>query len=134
MPFYQRGIRWIHEHTDMKVMLHSDGALRPLLPSLIEMGVDILNPVPTSANGMNGAEIKAEFGSKLVFWGASLDCRQTLPFGTEGEVTRDVAEHVRTMAADGGYVFAPVHNIQAGVPVENVIAMYDTARSLAGYT
>lgn len=133
MPFYRRGIAWIHKHTEMKVMLHSDGALRPLLPSLIEMGVDILNPVQTSANGMNGAELKEEFGSRLVFWGASLDCQQTLPFGTEDEVCRDVADHVRTMAPGGGYVFAPVHNIQAGVPVENVIAMYDAARSLAKY-
>lgn len=133
MPHYQRGLAWIHEHTDMKVMLHSDGALRPLLPSLLEMGVDILNPVQTSANGMNGAELKAEFGSELVFWGASLDCQHTLPFGTQDEVAREVADHIRAMATGGGYVFAPVHNIQAGVPVENVIAMYDTARSLAEY-
>ena len=134
MPFYRRGIDWIHAHTDMKVMLHSDGALRPLLPSLIEMGVDILNPVQTSAKDMHGPELKAEFGAELVYWGASLDCQQTLPFGTAEDVARDVANHVRTMATGGGYVFAPVHNIQALVPAENVIAMYDTARSLAVYT
>jgi uroporphyrinogen-III decarboxylase len=133
MPFYQRGIRWLHQCTDMKVMLHSDGALRPLLPSLVEMGVDILNPVQTRAVGMDGAELKAQFGSELAFWGASLNCQQTLPFGTEDDIARAVADHVSTMAPGGGYVFAPVHNIQARVPVENVIAMYDTARSLAEY-
>lgn len=131
MPFYQRGIRWIHEHTDMKVLLHSDGALRPLLPSLIEMGVDILNPVQTSARGMQGAELKAEFGSDLVFWGASLDCQSTLPFGSPEEVVQEVTDHLQTFAPGSGYVFASVHNIQAHVPVENVIAMFDTARSFA---
>ncbi|TWU40510.1 uroporphyrinogen decarboxylase family protein [Novipirellula artificiosorum] len=127
MPFYQRGIRWIHENTEMKVLLHSDGALRTLIPSLIEMGVDILNPVQTSADGMDGAELKAEFGSQLVFWGGSLDCQHTLPFGTIDEVVAEVTKHVSAFAAGGGYVFAPVHNIQASVPIENMIAMYDTA-------
>ena len=134
MPYYQRGIRWIHEHTEMKVLLHSDGALRPLLPSIIEMGVDILNPLQTSAVGMEGPEIKADFGSELVFWGGSLDCQHTLPFGTVEEVVAEVTEHVQTLAPGGGYVFAPVHNIQAKVPVENIIAMYDTALSVGVYS
>jgi uroporphyrinogen decarboxylase len=129
MPHYQRGTRWIHEHTDMKVLLHSDGALRPLMPSIIEMGVDILNPVQTSAVGMEGPGLKADFGSEIVFWGGSLDCQHTLPFGTVDEVANEVADHIRSLATGGGYVFAPVHNIQARVPVDNVIAMYDTARS-----
>ena len=131
MPFYQRGIRWIHDNTNMKVLLHSDGALRPLLPSLIEMGVDILNPVQTSARGMQGAELKAEFGSQLVFWGASLDCQRTLPFGTPEEVTQEVTQHLQTFAPGSGYVFASVHNIQALVPVDNIIAMFDTALTFA---
>jgi len=62
-----------------------------------------------------------------VFWGGSLDCQQTLPFGTPDEVTHEVQEHVRTFAPGGGYVFAPVHNIQAGVPPENVVAMFEAA-------
>jgi len=82
---------------------------------------------------MDGAELKAEFGADLAFWGGSLDCQKTLPFGTEEEVAQEVAEHIRTLAPGGGYVFAPVHNIQAGVPVENVIAMYDAALSQASY-
>ena len=127
MPFYRRGLDWVHQHTQMKVMLHSDGALYPLIPSLIEMGVDILNPVQTSAEGMDPVRLKQEFGDQLTFWGASLDCQQTLPFGTPDEVAREVEQHVRVCKPGGGYVFAPVHNIQAGVPPENLLAMFDTA-------
>jgi len=133
LPFYQRGLEWIHRHTEMKVMLHSDGALYPLIPSLIEMGVDILNPVQTSAQGMDAVRLKTEFGDRLTFWGGSLDCQQTLPFGHAEEVAREVAIHVRTFKPGGGYVFAPVHNIQAGVPPENIVAMYDTALAEAAY-
>jgi uroporphyrinogen decarboxylase len=133
LPFYRRGLQWIHQHTDMKVMLHSDGALYPLLPSLIEMGVDILNPVQTSANGMDPARLKAEFGDRIAFWGGSLDCQRTLPFGSPREVAHEVAEHLRVFKPGGGYLFAPVHNIQAGVPPENVVAMFDTALSQGAY-
>ena len=133
LPHYQRGIDWIHNNTRMKVMLHSDGALYPLIPSLIEMGVDILNPIQTSANGMDPVVLKQEFGDSLVFWGASLDCQQTLPFGTPEEVAREVEQHIQVFAPGGGYVFAPVHNIQAGVSPQNVISMFDTALSHAAY-
>ena len=95
------------------------------------MGVDILNTVQTSARGMQGSELKAEFGSELVFWGASLDCQRTLPFGTPEEVAQEVTEHLQTFAPGSGYVFASVHNIQALVPVDNVVTMFDTARSFA---
>ena len=131
MPHYKRGLDWVHENTQMKVLLHSDGAIYPLLESLIEMGVDILNPVQTSADGMDARRLKDEFGDRLVFWGGSLDCQKTLPFGTSEEVAREVEEHVRIFSPGGGYVFAPVHNIQAGVPPENVIAIFDTALSVS---
>lgn len=127
MPHYKRGLDWIHAHTDMKVFLHSDGAILPLIPSIIEMGVDILNPIQTSAAGMDAETLKSQFGDKLVFWGGSLDCQKTLPFGSPDEVRREVAEHIRVFAPGGGYVFASVHNIQANVPPENVIAMFDAA-------
>ncbi len=133
MPFYQRGLNWVHEHTQMKVMLHSDGALFPLLPSIIEMGVDILNPVQTSAAGMDPLLLKAEFGDQLTFWGASLDCQQTLPFGTPEDVAREVEQHLEAFRPGGGYVFAPVHNVQAAVPPENLVAMFDTARAFGRY-
>ncbi len=125
MPHYKRGLDWVHANTEMKVFLHSDGAILPLIPSIIEMGVDILNPVQTSATGMDAQTLKSDFGDQLVFWGGSLDCQKTLPFGTPEEVRREVNEHVRVFSPGGGYVFASVHNIQANVPAENVIAMFD---------
>ena len=133
MPFYRRGLDWIHQNTRMKIFLHSDGAIYPLIPSLIEMGVDILNPVQTSARGMDPQRLKREFGDRLVFWGASLDCQATLPFGSPDNVAREVEQHIRALAPRGGYVFAPVHNIQAGVPPENLVAMFDTALRAGRY-
>lgn len=130
MPHYRRGIEWIHRHTSYRVMLHSDGAIAPLIPSLIEMGIDVLNPVQTSAAGMDPAELKRQFGRQLVFWGGSLDCQKTLPYGTPEEVAAEVRRHVELLAPGGGYVFASVHNIQAGVPPENIEAMFDTARAV----
>ncbi len=127
MPHYQRGLQWIHANTDMKVLLHSDGAIFPLLPSLVEMGIDILNPVQTSAVGMDPVQLKQEFGHQLTFWGGSLDCQKTLPYGSVEEVVAEVQRHVEVFAPGGGYVFTSVHNVQANVPPPNVIAMYDTA-------
>lgn len=128
MPHYQRGLAWIRRNTSTKIMLHTDGAIYPLIPSLIEMGVEILNPVQTSAGGMDPGRLKQEFGRQLVFWGGSLDCQQTLPYGTPDEVAAEVRRHVKALGPGGGYIFAPVHNIQAGVPAENIVAMFDTAR------
>jgi uroporphyrinogen decarboxylase len=129
MPYYRRGLEWVHAHTGMKVFMHNDGAIFDLLPTLIEMGVDILNPVQTTAKGMDPVKLKSQFGDRLVFWGGSCDCQHTLAFGTPDEVAREVQEHVRILAPGGGYVLASVHNIQAGVPAENVIALFDAARS-----
>lgn len=133
MPHYQRGLDWIHENTNMKVFLHSDGAIYPLIPSLIELGVDILNPIQTSAKGMDAQRLKDEFGDQITFWGGSLDCQKTLPFGTPDEVAEEVKQHVRTFAPGGGYVFASVHNIQAKVAPENVVAMLDSAHESCPY-
>jgi len=131
MPYYQRGCDWIHKNTDMKIMLHSDGAIFPLIPSIIEMGIDILNPIQTTAKGMDAVLLKREFGDRLVFWGGSCDCQHTLSFAGSSDVQREVEENIRVFASGGGYVFAPVHNIQAGVQPENIIALYDTARSIS---
>jgi uroporphyrinogen decarboxylase len=128
MPHYKRGLDWVHANTEMKVFLHSDGAIAPLIPSILEMGVDILNPVQTSAKGMDAQALKDQFGDRLVFWGGSLDCQKTLPFGTPHEVAEEVHGHAAVFAPGGGYVFASVHNIQANVPPENVIAMFDAVQ------
>jgi len=128
MPHYKRGLDWIHQNTRMKVFMHNDGAIFDFIPTLIEMGVDILNPVQTTAAGMDPARLNREFGDRMVFWGAACNCQHTLPFGTPQQVAREVEETIRIFAPGGGYVFASVHNIQAGVPPENVIAMFEAAR------
>lgn len=133
MPFYKQGLDWVHSHTGMKIFMHNDGAIFPFLPTLVEMGVDILNPVQTTAKGMDPAKLKAEFGDKLVFWGGSCDCQGTLAFGTPEQVAAEVEANLRIFAPGGGYVVASVHNIQARVPAQNVIALFDTARTAGIY-
>ena len=129
MPYYKRGLDWVHQNTKMKVMFHSDGALFPLIPSLIEMGVDILNPVQVNARGMESGRLKQTFGDKLVFWGGAADCQQTLPFGKPADVAREAEANLQAFSPGGGYVFAAVHNIQTGVPPDNILALFETARS-----
>ena len=129
LPAYRRGLDWIHARTPWKVLLHSDGALVPLLPSIIEMGVDILNPVQTTAAGMDPRRLKHEFGEQLVFWGGSCDCQGTLIRGSPAQVAADVRANLDCFAPGGGYVFASVHNIQADVPPENIVALFDAALS-----
>jgi uroporphyrinogen decarboxylase len=132
LPAYKRGLDWIHANTTWKVMLHSDGAVFPLLPAIVEMGVDILNPVQTTAAGMDARRLKAGFGEKLVFWGGACDPQTTLAFGASAEVARETAANIEALAQGGGYVFAPVHNIQATVPPENVLSMFETALLVGG--
>ncbi|HEY8665729.1 MAG TPA: uroporphyrinogen decarboxylase family protein [Tepidisphaeraceae bacterium] len=128
LPAYRRGLDWIHNHTGWKVMLHSDGAIFPLLDAIVEMGVDILNPVQTTADGMDARRLHERYGGKLVFWGGSCDCQNTLTYGTSQQVAAEVRENLRIFRpSDGGYVFAPVHNVQANVPPQNVAALFDTA-------
>jgi uroporphyrinogen decarboxylase len=133
MPYYKQGLDWIHQNTHWKVFMHNDGAIFDLIPSLLEMGIDVLNPVQTTAKGMDPVRLKEQFGDRLVFWGAACDCQGTLAFGTPEEVAREVEENLRVLAPGGGYVLASVHNIQAGVPPENVIALFDTALSAGRY-
>lgn len=128
MPFYQRGLDWIHRHTCWKVLLHSDGAIRPLIPSLIEIGVDALNPVQVSCHGMAPAGLREDFGGGIAFWGGSCDSQGTLGRGTAEEVAEEVANCLDAFRPrEGGFVFASVHNIQANVPPANIAALFDTA-------
>jgi uroporphyrinogen decarboxylase len=117
------GIKQAAPH--VKLLLHSDGAILPILPDLIEIGVDILNPVQVSAKGMGDtALLKREFGRDLVFWGA-IDTQTALPHGTPGEVRDEVQRRIQDLAQGGGYVLASVHNIQGDVPPENIVAMVE---------
>ena len=108
------------------VIYHSDGALRPLLPDLIAMGVDVLNPVQADAKGMEPVALKADFGDQLVFHGG-IDIIRTLPKGTVDEVRSEVSERIRVLGQDGGYLLCSSHHIQSDTPLENVLAMYDLA-------
>jgi uroporphyrinogen decarboxylase len=111
-----------------KVMLHCCGAVRQLLPDLIDAGLDAINPVQISCRGMDAGGLKRDFGGDLTFWGGGCDTQQILPCGTPAEVRAHVLRQCETMAPGGGFVFQQVHNILANVPPGNIIAMYDAVR------
>jgi len=132
-PFYTRVNAWIHAHTPWKTFIHSCGSIQPLIPDIIEAGFDILNPVQTSATNMQPAELKARFGDQVTFWGGGVDTQGTLPFGTPDEVRAQVRERLQIFGKGGGFVFNPIHNVQAGVPIENLLAMYEALREYSQY-
>ena len=126
-PKQKRLVEAIKKKTKAKLFYHSCGATRDLIPDLIEIGFDILNPVQVSAKDMNTKELKNEFGREMVFWGGGVDTQHVLPFGKPQEVADEVKRRIDDLAPGGGYVFAVVHNIQAFVPPENIVVAFDTA-------
>jgi uroporphyrinogen decarboxylase len=126
-PKQKRLVEAIKKKTDAKLFFHSCGATRGLIPDLIEIGFDILNPVQVSARGMDTRELKAEFGRDIVFWGGGVDTQHILPFGKPREVVDEVKRRIDDLAPGGGFVFAAVHNIQAFVPPQNIVAAFETA-------
>jgi len=127
-PYHRRLCECIHRNSPAKVFLHTCGAVRKLLPDLLDAGVEILNPVQGSAKDMDTRALKQEFGDRLSFWGA-IDTQHVLPHGSEDDVRAEVERRICDLAPGGGYVLAPVHNVQADVPPANVIAMYAHART-----
>lgn len=132
-PRHARFFRYIKEHIDAYLFIHTCGAVYEFIPDLIEMGVDILNPVQVSAHGMDTRRLKEEFGEEITFWGGGCDTQRILPFGTPIDVREEVRCRIRDLAPGGGFVFTQVHNIQAGVPPENIIAMYETVKRYGRY-
>jgi hypothetical protein len=132
MPYYKRINDWIHGHTAWKTFKHSCGAVKTLIPAFIESGFDILNPVQVSAAGMDARELKQEFGGDIVFWGGGVDTQKTLAFGTPEAVRAEVLERCEIFGRDGGFVFNAVHNIQANVPIANIVAMFDALNEFNG--
>lgn len=130
LPYYKRLNDWIHTHTTWKIFKHSCGAVLPLIPAMIDSGFDILNPVQINAKDMDSKVLKEQFGGQLVFWGGGIDTQRVLAFGTKEEVRRQVMEQCEILGKDGGFVFNTVHNIQANVPVENVITMIETLNEI----
>ena len=132
-PFHKKINDWVHQHTSWKTFIHSCGSVMALLEDFITAGFDIFNPVQTSAANMDPLELKRKFGDHITFWGGGVDTQHTLPFGTSEDVRREVRQRIRAFGPGAGFVFNGVHNIQALVPVENVLAMYETAREYGRY-
>lgn len=126
-PKQRRLVEAIKARTAAKVFYHGCGAVTEQIPDLIDIGVDIINPVQVSARGMDTRHLKQAFGRDVVFWGGGVDTQHVLPFGTPRQVADEVKRRIDDLAPGGGFVFAAVHNIQAGVPPENIVAAFDTA-------
>ena len=111
----------------LKVAYHTDGCIYPIIPELIEIGVDVLNPI--QPRSMDPQRLKREFGSRLCFWG-SIDEQQTLPFGTPGDVRREAEERIAILGNGGGLIIGPTHHVQLDTPVENLLALVNTVRGV----
>lgn len=133
MPFHKRVNDWVHEHTTWKTFTHTCGSVVALIPEFVEAGFDILNPVQCSAAGMDPAALKRAFGDQITFWGGGIDTQHTLPFGTPDEVRREVRERIEVFGPGGGFIYNTIHNIQARVPVENLLALFETVRDAGTY-
>jgi hypothetical protein len=120
---------WIRANTGWKVFYHSCGAVAELLDDLVEIGVDIVNPVQYTACGMGLDVLKKKYGDRLVFWGGGIDTQRVLPFGTPEEVWNEVVGNIETLAKGGGFVFSAVHNIQANIPAENLAALFGAVKA-----
>jgi hypothetical protein len=132
-PFQKRLNDWVHQHTPWKTFMHSCGSVKAFIPDFIEAGFDILNPVQWTADDMDPATLKARFGDQVTFWGGGVDTQDTLPFGAPDEVRDQVRERIRIFGPGGGFVFNTIHNVQPQVPVENLLAMYETVREYRDY-
>lgn len=134
MPRHKRLFSFIKQCApNVKIFLHSCGAIFSIIPDLIEAGVDILNPVQVSASGMDTKKLKREYGRELVFWGGGVDTQRVLPYGTPEEVRDEVRRRIDDLAPGGGFVFNTVHNIQADVPPQNLAAMLETLEEYGIY-
>jgi uroporphyrinogen decarboxylase len=132
-PRHSRLFAFIKEQAPVRIFYHTCGAVRALIPDLIDAGIDILNPVQLSAAGMDPDELKKEFGRDLVFWGGGIDTQRVLGTGTTDEIRQHVRRNIEALAPGGGFVFAAVHDIQANVPPENIMAMWEAWAAHSAY-
>ena len=130
LPYYRKVNDWIHLNTNWKTFKHSCGAVEPLMKHFIDAGFDIINPVQINASGLDPVKLKKEYGEKLVFWGGGVDTQGAFAFGTPAQVKEQVKSQCGILNENGGFVFNTVHNIQANVPFENVVAMLDALKEL----
>ncbi len=130
LPYYKKVNDWIHSNTEWKTFKHSCGAIEQLMPNFIESGFDIINPVQINAAGMDTVNLKKKYGDKITFWGGGVDTQHTFAFGTPQEVRDQVKRQCEILNENGGFVFNTIHNIQANVPFENVLAMLEALQEL----
>ncbi len=133
-PWYSKIFSTIKKHQpDIKIFFHSCGSSRFIIPDLIESGVDIFNPVQTNAADMDPFQLKKDFGKDITFWGGGIDTQKVLPFGTRQAIIDNVKMHIDALAPGGGFVFATIHNIQADVPPENIMTMWEALQKYGNY-
>ena len=133
-PFHKVMNDWVHENTPWKTFFHTCGSIAAFMDDFVDAGVDILNPVQISASGMEPEVLKEKYGDRFVFWGGGVDSQGVLSFGTPEEVREQVEYNIKTFGKGGGYVFNNVHNIQATVPVENLVVFFETLKEKGQYT
>jgi uroporphyrinogen-III decarboxylase len=122
--------KWKALNPNVKIAFHSDGNIFPIIPDLIEIGLDILNPIQPKS--MDPAKVKKMYGDKLTFWG-TVDIQEVLPFGTAEDVANEVKLRLQTVGKGGGLIISPAHNIQSQVPLENILAFYESAKKFGRY-
>ncbi|MDX9883532.1 MAG: uroporphyrinogen decarboxylase family protein [Prolixibacteraceae bacterium] len=130
LPYYRKINDWVHLNTHWKTFKHSCGAVGSFMKHFIEAGFDIINPVQINAAGMDPVHLKKTYGKDLVFWGGGIDTQKTLPYASPGKVREETLRLCEIFSKDGGFVFNTVHNIQANVPVENIVAMIGALKEL----
>jgi uroporphyrinogen decarboxylase len=134
-PYHKKLFAFIREkaRSPIHIFYHSCGAVKPLIPLLIEEGVDVLNPVQVSARDMDTRALKREFGRDMTFWGGGVDTQRVLPTGSPAAVKEEVRRRIEDLAPGGGFVFAAVHNVQSDVPPENFMAMWEALQEFGTY-
>jgi hypothetical protein len=130
LPYYKKVNDWIHQNTEWKTFKHSCGSIISLMDLFIESGFDIINPVQINASDMDPMELKRKYGDRIVFWGGGVDTQGVFAFGTPEQVREQVKRQISILNDKGGFVFNTVHNIQANVPFENVMAMLEALKEL----
>ncbi|MCX6334535.1 MAG: methyltransferase [Bacteroidia bacterium] len=130
LPYYKKVNDWIHLNTKWKTFKHSCGAIESFMDLFIESGFDIINPVQINASGMDPKLLKNKYGDRIIFWGGGVDTQGVFQFGTAEQVKEQVRRQCEIFNNKGGFVFSTVHNIQANVPFENVVAMLEALKEL----
>jgi uroporphyrinogen decarboxylase len=131
-PRYKVLCDYVKKHSSMKIFMHSCGSIKQYIPDLIDAGIEILNPVQTNCHDMNLVALKNEFGKDIVFWGGGVDTASVISRGTPAEVRRDVLIRCEILARDGGFIFAPIHNLLSEVPAVNIMAAYNAVKEFNG--